>query len=112
MGLFSWANFIDKLIIILNIPCKMHKMIKLMYNVSTAGPILLTRISWTSTQINANLFGQMGHGRLISTLATAVSGEGVCKILGPPGLKLASRSWSNLLIVGIYPAASAQKHPR
>ena len=52
----------------------------------------------------------MDYGGVDGTLATAVGGEGCLWDSGVPGSPPASTSWSNPLIVGIHPAASARSH--
>ena len=55
-------------------------------------------------------FWQMGNGRVVRTLATIVGSEVCLWDSGVPGSPRASTSWSNSLIIGIYPAASARRH--
>ena len=57
-----------------------------------------------------SVFRRMGHGRVVKTLATTVCGEGCLSGSGVPGSTLISTSWSNSLIIGIYPAARARRH--
>ena len=50
------------------------------------------------------------HSRVVKTLATTVGGEGCLWDSEVPSSTLVSASWSNSLIIGIYPDASARRH--
>ena len=63
---------------------------------------------WYHT-VSPNLFGQVGHGRVVRTLGTIVGGR-VALRLWDLCSKLGSSTWSNLLITDIYPAVSAWRH--
>ena len=54
-----------------------------------------------------SFFWRMGHGRVVSTLASVVGVEMCLWDPGAPSSKLASIAWSNTLTMGIYPTASA-----
>ena len=65
---------------------------------------------WPELRVSEFVFWRMGHGRVAKRLAKTVGSEGCLYDSGVPGSTLASTSWSNSLIIGIYPAASAQRH--
>ena len=55
-------------------------------------------------------FWWMGHGRIVSTLATAVGGEKMPLRSRVQGSKQRVVTWSNSPMIGIYPAASTRRH--
>ena len=62
------------------------------------------------TWLHNNSFWRMGHARLVRTLAATVGGEGRLWDPGIPDSLLVSTSWSNSLIIGIYPESNDRSH--
>ena len=59
---------------------------------------------------HVNRFWRMGHGQVVSTLATAVGDETCLRDSGVRGSKLVFKLWSNSFIIGIYSTASTRRH--
>ena len=58
----------------------------------------------------ANPFWRMDPDQMVSILATAMGGEMCLGDSGVMGSIPRCNPWSNLFIIGIYPAASARRH--
>ena len=56
-------------------------------------------------------FWRKGDGREVRTLNIVVGGGVACEILGTKGLLLTYNTWSNSLIIGIYPAVNVLMSP-